>query len=63
MPLHRLPTYVNFGFTGKAVSSLQSLGHLCQIDNDLLDVDAKAQLLELARLKAALVVVDVTPLS
>ena len=63
MPLHRLPTYVNFRFTGNAVSSLQSLGHLCQIDNDLLDAVARAQLIELARARAPLVVVAIPPLA
>ena len=62
VPLHKLPTYVDFRFTGNAVSSLESLGGLCQIDNDLMDFTAKAKLIELARLKAGVVPVTVIPL-
>ena len=62
MPLHRLPTFVDFRSTGNAVSSLETLGTLCQIDNDILDVVARAQLIELQRLQTGMLPVPLAPL-
>ena len=61
LPFHRLPLYVDFRFTGAAVSTLQSLAALCQADADVLDAAERASALELAAAKEALLLRLVVP--